>query len=569
MKKRAASIILSIALAICAAMPFIASAKSPLTVYDGEKTQTFRISSNDITQPLSKAFEYCEKHYNDNDFTVVVPEGEYTVTSPVTLCDNTTLDLSNNVVIMNGKNNTNIFIGKRNVTKYNGTADFNVIGGTLTYVEDYAGNSCQIRIAHGKHISFKDTVFENNYNSHNVEIAGCYDVSFEGCTFKNASGSLTGNSGEALQIDILEEDKHFSYMPEYDGTMNKNIKVNKCTFSNLLRGLGTNSAFAGLYQKNIKVTNCTFSNIISTAINCTNYIDVTIKNNVIADCGEGIKYSLMMTDSNLDKMNYIKGKGSPVSDCNTIISNNDISVNKNKYVSDSVGINIFGNNITKSKNVNFKTGNYYVGNIKVKHNTVNTDKFGIRMYDVRNSHITNNTVTGNKKNYGILMTANSKSNRLYNNSVKGFEKGIYSVSGNDNIIKSNKLEKNNCGIYFSQGIKAFTHYNSYILNNTNGYVEGKDKSYTFSNLSKPELTSGKTATIKWKKVKKAEKYQIYRSDKKDGSFEKIATLKSSKRSFKDKKAKKGKNYYYKIRANRKLNGVINYSSYSNVKEVVK
>ena len=569
MNKKTLSFILSALLLLNIAFPFMAFAKSPVTVFDGEETHIFYTDSKDITQTLKNAFSYCAS-YEGKSFTVSVPKGEYTVSSPITLCDNTALDLSDGVVLVNGKNNSNIFISKKNVTKYNGLKNFSLIGGTLTYSDNYAGSSCQVRIAHGKNISFTNTVFEKNYNSHNVEIAACSNVSFEGCTFKDGTGSLENNSGEALQIDILEETKHFKSMPEYDGTMNSSIKVNNCTFSNVLRGIGTNCAFAGLYHKKIKITNCKFYNVVSTAISCINYIDSTIKENTISNCGEGIRYYLMMSDNNLSKMNYIEGRGTPVSDCNSVISSNSINVVKTSGVSSAVGIHIFGNIITKSKKTPFKTGDYYVGNITVKKNKIKTENNGIRLFDVKNSRITNNTVIGNNKNSGITLNDNSKSNRLYNNSVKGFENGIYIANSNGDVLKSNILENNGFGIYFSSEIKAYTHKNFFNSNSKgNCFSAGETKSYKFSNLSEPEIKVtkfSKTATIRWKKIKHSKYYQIYRSTSNNGEYKKIATVKDA-RTYKDKKLKKGKTYYYKVRARRKLNNVYNYSEFSTIKSI--
>ena len=53
-------------------------------------------------------------------------------------------------------------------------------------------------------------------------------------------------------------------------------------------------------------------------------------------------------------------------------------------------------------------------------------------------------------------------------------------------------------------------------------------------------------TIKWAKSKQAVKYVIYRSTKKVSGYVRIATVSKKKLSWLDKKAKKGRKYYYKI-----------------------
>ena len=87
-------------------------------------------------------------------------------------------------------------------------------------------------------------------------------------------------------------------------------------------------------------------------------------------------------------------------------------------------------------------------------------------------------------------------------------------------------------------------------------------------LSKPKVTlkrGKKYAVIKYKKVKNAHGYEIYRSNKKKSGYKKVATTK--KTSYKNKKLKSRKKYYYKVRAYRTVNGQKYYSSYSAVKSV--
>lgn len=61
-----------------------------------------------------------------------------------------------------------------------------------------------------------------------------------------------------------------------------------------------------------------------------------------------------------------------------------------------------------------------------------------------------------------------------------------------------------------------------------------------------KLVKGKrNVKLTWKKVSKATSYLIYRSEKKNGTYKKIATVKK-KNTYTDKKVKKKKTYYYKV-----------------------
>lgn len=75
---------------------------------------------------------------------------------------------------------------------------------------------------------------------------------------------------------------------------------------------------------------------------------------------------------------------------------------------------------------------------------------------------------------------------------------------------------------------------------------------TFS--GKTKITSarnikGKKAVLKWKKVKDADGYVVYRATKKNGKYKAVKTIKSAKTvKFTNSKLKKGKTYYYKVQA---------------------
>lgn len=75
----------------------------------------------------------------------------------------------------------------------------------------------------------------------------------------------------------------------------------------------------------------------------------------------------------------------------------------------------------------------------------------------------------------------------------------------------------------------------------------------------------KQVVLKWKKVKGATQYEVYRATSKKGKYKKIGTTK--KTTYTDKKATGGKRYYYKIRVCKKISNKNYYSSYSAVKSV--
>jgi len=68
-------------------------------------------------------------------------------------------------------------------------------------------------------------------------------------------------------------------------------------------------------------------------------------------------------------------------------------------------------------------------------------------------------------------------------------------------------------------------------------------------LARPDVSvalSSKKPKLNWTKISGATKYYIYRSEAKDGEYEKIGS--TTKTSYTDKTAKAGKTYYYKVKA---------------------
>ena len=97
----------------------------------------------------------------------------------------------------------------------------------------------------------------------------------------------------------------------------------------------------------------------------------------------------------------------------------------------------------------------------------------------------------------------------------------------------------------------------------------KDK-YGFNEKTtlKSAKVKGKKVTLKWKKNSKATGYEIYRATKKNGKYKKIKTIKkASVVKFTDSKVKKGKTYYYKVRAYKTVKGNKANGKFSAVRKV--
>lgn len=99
-----------------------------------------------------------------------------------------------------------------------------------------------------------------------------------------------------------------------------------------------------------------------------------------------------------------------------------------------------------------------------------------------------------------------------------------------------------------------------------------DKGRTFSVSTKPTApkllslsADNKSATIKWSKVEGATGYRIYRYDFKTGKYISIVSIKNNRTfTWTDKTVSSGVAYKYKVKSYVKVDGVNNWSNYSNM-----
>ena len=488
-KKKLLSLIMSFMILIVSVLPFTA-----LTVFAFDSIQILDSSSNvvlevpvdtvNVTEPLKQSLQFCALNASpQNVLTIKMPAGEYVITKTNTATSNTVLDLTNGTIIRNDcPGRGNIINSPSGYYGYDGLYNFTLRGGELSYTDNNVNESTLSRIAHANGVRFENVKFTDGFISHFVEVAGSTNVVFNGCVFDGFIGDLSTSSCEAIQIDILEEDEHFSGFPFYDGTMNNGITIENCTFNDLVSGVGTKSMFHGYYQNNITIRNNTFTNLSGCAIFCTAYVNTNIYGNTISNCGEGIYYFMMRPDSRLGTVCEYDTSGSVNKDCKAKIYNNNISVNSTDDVSTASAIYIFGNNITSAKKKKYdsyaKVANYAVNKISVYSNTIITTGHGIRMYDTVNSKIHNNTVSSTRTNggYGVYLANSSNSNDIYSNTISQFSNSVLiaSSSAKNKITNNTVSSAGNSGIVVNTGCNNNLISSNIISNSEkNGILIGK------------------------------------------------------------------------------------------------
>lgn len=166
--------------------------------------------------------------------------------------------------------------------------------------------------------------------------------------------------------------------------------------------------------------------------------------------------------------------------------------------------------------------------------------------------------------------------------AKGYQ--IYRSKGNANNFQLLNTITGNSTLTYKDatcltGTKYFYRVRAYTsaLNADSGseytlYSNVSGYRFATATLTKPAIKTikagKKKATVKWGKIKGANGYVIYRSIKKSKGYKAVKTIaRGGTVSFINKKLKKGKRYYFKVRAYRTVNGKKVYSSYSAVKSV--
>ncbi len=445
-----------------------------VTDSSGETVATYEIVTNNLSldarDTIEKALRYARDNaYATNIHTVKLPAGEYCLYQSLNLYSNTVLDLSGSVITRaqgcgsmirfgTSKDVVYGYEGYQNITIKNGTFDAQNIGG-----------SSLVRFAHASNVEINGVTFKNTTDvNHLLTFAACENVRIRDCQFRDMkiTGNLDGFNCEAVQIDILKEG-YFTY-PAYDGTPTKNVSVTGCTFENVPRGLGTHSAIAGYYFDNMVFNNNTFKNIESYAVRVVNYINSTISDNTIIDCGSGISCGTV-TNGALSNF-FAPLSGMKVrSEVNVTISGNKISLKSNGADTSSFGIRLIGKNISsfKDKNGNTFTGDCRISGVRVENNTVtgaitHTSFNAIHINGAKGSAYgkkSNVVIKNNKVTFGY----NGKiSNTVYGIKTENSE-NIYfygnTVTDKKAVIHSSLTADKNTGLYFEKntlsGAKSF------------------------------------------------------------------------------------------------------------------
>ena len=374
-----------------------------------KKTFTAKRYKNNFSKALETALETARKKASDNKKArVTISKGHYKLDRTIKVYSNTTLVATGSYFRYYGNLLRNGFDKlKKSGKGYTSAKNITIKGGEWEQLIDfkYAASDdstkwhSTFRFAHCYNIKVKEADFRNNYNCHDIEIAGVKNSEFyKNCFYNTKSVNGIANSGgrESFQIDV-NTSSAMPYFPQYDKTPCVNINIHHNIFRNKFRAVGSHHAVIGKTYDNINVHHNIMDNIAGISVYAVYWTNSKVYSNTMTNVGFGVDLRSMINSSslnfyNLDKLSY-QDSESFSQNSKTYIYGNTINIRKSKnIISSTCGIRALGDYYASdNKTTGTKKGIYRIYNVNI-----GVDPSGASMPNT----LSGNLSTGIKINYG-------------------------------------------------------------------------------------------------------------------------------------------------------------------------
>ena len=315
MKKRILFLSLFLLTCVLFLSNHVASAKKKnFTVSTKTSVKGNYVKSKDLNKQTKHYFMlryYMDRLEKNGGGKLTIKKGTYKITNILYVPSNVTIQFQNGVKFVKTKN-----VGKarfkaadgifqvvpyklsqkpRKGKGYAGSKNVRFIGkGKVTFDLKNIKNSKAIVTAHCQNVLIDNIIFLNMNTGHFLEVDATKDLIVRNCTFKGVDAK-SPYTKEAINIDTpdpLTGGVNLSWS-SLDRTPESNVLIEKCTFSNLQRGIGTHKYSQkeengkwtlNCYHENITIQNNTFSDIKNTGIFMLNWKSVKILENKFSRC---------------------------------------------------------------------------------------------------------------------------------------------------------------------------------------------------------------------------------------------------------------------------------------------
>lgn len=190
----------------------------------------------------------------------------------------------------------------------------------------------------------------------------------------------------------------------------------------------------------------------------------------------------------------------------------------------------------------------------------------VYLYRAENYNAVNNKKAALKTPVGTVLTVNEELNlqvKVVDNSIhNGAVVVLDGYAAGTKIPKGISLAGEYVLTYDTKAACMTGDANSYEYFDVVTYDDLKP-----AKVKKPTVTnsSKKTLKVTWKKIKGATGYEVYRATEKNGTYKLVKALKGeSKVTYTNKNLKKGKTFYYKVRAYKQVGNEKIYGDFSKV-----
>lgn len=434
--------------------------------------KSFGVKGDGVTHESDKIQEFLD-FCSENKAMGIIPKGVYILDKQLTIKSNTHLIFDDMAEFKQIHEYTMINIQNNKHTGYDGYKNIKIENGTFNCNGSVVLDPMNcFFIQHAQNVEFNNCTFKNVHSYHALDINGSKDIRVLNCKFLNSYDSINKSDREAIQIDIAAPTEGEQGV-SWDYTPTKNVLIENCYFGkddvNALpytSAIGSHNIRYGKYYENIIIRNCEIDGCSKYAISGWKWNNCIIENNLISNCGGGIKLDTPHRNSvsaNDENNNY---KGMENSYGN-IIMNNII-----KNVS-SEGIFLRGKYITSPTEGESGTG--LILRCKVSKNTITQKGGGVSAIILLNSTeciVNDNVIIGSLAD-GIRCYSSFKNvfsnNKIYQPSNYGISISNATLTGTDSCGRcdGNKVENNmieyavKCAIFLTGSAS-----NSNVKNNT-------------------------------------------------------------------------------------------------------
>ncbi len=290
---------------------------TPAKKVEAASKKTYTITTN--TKPVGKQFIKSKnynaktKHYyllrsymelleKQGGGTLVLKKGVYKITNTICVPSNVTIKLSKGTILQK-LNSTGVKAmkasgtmfylvppsksNKKNATYgYKGARNITIIGEEGSAIDMGGSSSNAIYMAHSYNILIKGITFKNVKGSNYIiTVNGCNKVRIYYCNF---SGQKSKTVAILLEIPAKGKKQTQAWVKQ-DNTVNNNINICRCNFTNLYRGIISARFVKDKYHTKINILNNRFQYIGDDVIRAINWDAPVIQNNTFDTAGTGAK----------------------------------------------------------------------------------------------------------------------------------------------------------------------------------------------------------------------------------------------------------------------------------------